>query len=93
MFLYTPPAIRLQRLDHREAPRYGERILPGGDMHKAHLAFRAWASRYDDPSFTGRTLERHELWLSAQTAPILRLQGERPTGDLAQCVAEALPPL
>lgn len=89
VFLYTPTAIRLQRLDRREASRYGERILPGADMHEAHLAFRDWASRYDDPSFTGRNLAQHERWLSEQSAPVLRLRGERPSEELAQCVVEA----
>ncbi|THK34712.1 adenylate kinase [Ensifer sp. MPMI2T] len=90
VLLQTPTAIRLQRLDQREAARYGARILPGGDMHEAHLAFRDWASRYDDPLFTGRSLAQHEIWLSYQSAPVLRLQGEQRTEELAQRVAEEL---
>lgn len=91
VFLQVPTDIRLQRLDQREALRHGARILPGGDMHEAHLAFRDWASRYDDPLFTGRNLAQHERWLSAQSAPVLRLQGEKATADLVQSVIEALP--
>ncbi|OKH87923.1 adenylate kinase [Thalassospira sp. TSL5-1] len=90
VFLYTPGAVRLQRLDQREAARHGNRILPGGDMHEAHLAFRDWASRYDDPLFTGRNLAQHERWLRAQTAPVLRLQGEKPTTELIGAVVAAL---
>lgn len=91
VFLWTPTAVRLQRLDAREAERHGGRIRLGGDMHEAHRAFREWASRYDDPSFNGRNQAQHERWLNDQSAPVLRLQGEHPTGQLAQCVAEALP--
>ncbi|MDQ0326625.1 hypothetical protein J2R99_002494 [Rhodopseudomonas julia] len=90
VFLKTPTSIRLQRLDQREAERHGARILPGGDMHEAHLAFRDWASRYDDPSFTGRNIAQHERWLSAQSAPVLRLSGKRPSDELADDVAKAL---
>ncbi|MCJ7995526.1 adenylate kinase [Rhizobium cremeum] len=90
VFLRTPTTIRLQRLDQREAARYGARILPGGDMHEAHLAFRDWASRYDDPSFTGRNLVQHESWLADQSAPVLRLQGEQSTAELMQRVADEL---
>ncbi|OCW59087.1 adenylate kinase [Hoeflea olei] len=90
VFLYTPAAVRLQRLDAREAQRHGDRILPGGDMHAAHLAFRDWASGYDDPAFSGRNLAQHESWLGRQTAPVLRLEGDRPTDDLVARVAEAL---
>ncbi|MBY5989692.1 adenylate kinase [Roseovarius atlanticus] len=89
-FLYTPTAIRLRRLERREAQRHGDRILPGGDMHDGHLAFRDWASRYDDPSFTGRNLAQHERWLEAQTAPVLRLDGTEPADVLAKTVTTAL---
>lgn len=89
-FLYTPTTTRLKRLDRREAQRHGDRILPGGDMHKAHLAFRDWASRYDDPAFTGRSLVQHETWLMAQSAPVLRLDGEQDTEALAQATLSAL---
>lgn len=92
VFLKTPTSVRLQRLDRREAERHGARILPGGDMHEAHLAFRDWASRYDDPTFTGRNIAQHERWLSTQFAPVLRLSGERPSEDLADEVAKALAP-
>jgi adenylate kinase family enzyme len=90
VFLRTPTTLRLQRLDQREANRHGARILPGGDMHEAHLAFRDWASRYDDPGFTGRNIAQHEHWLNDQSAPVLRLQGEQPAKVLAQRVEEKL---
>nr|WP_105416466.1 adenylate kinase [Neorhizobium sp. T25_27] len=90
VFLHTPTPLRLQRLDEREAARHGSRILPGGDMHVAHLAFRDWASRYDDPSFTGRNLAQHESWLSEQAAPVLRLEGERQARELAEAVCKEL---
>lgn len=89
-FLYAPTSIRLQRLERREAQRHGGRILPGGDMHDSHLAFRDWASRYDDPSFTGRNLAQHERWLEAQTAPVLKLDGTEPADVLAETVTTAL---
>lgn len=91
VFLRASTSIRLQRLDEREARRHGARILPGGDMHEAHLAFRHWASRYDDPRFPGRNLAQHEGWLSAQTAPVLRLRGDETEERLMLSVAEAMP--
>ncbi|EXL02182.1 MULTISPECIES: AAA family ATPase [Hyphomicrobiales] len=90
VFLYTPTPVRLQRLDEREAERHGSRILPGGDMHDAHLAFRDWASRYDDPEFTGRNFTQHQKWLSKQSAPVLRLDGEHDSELLADQVARQL---
>lgn len=90
VFVQTPTPVRLQRLDRREAARHGARILPGGDMHAAHLAFRTWAAGYDDPGFAGRNLAQHEDWLAAQRAPALRLDGTQPVGALVQTVAGRL---
>ncbi|HEY8605297.1 hypothetical protein [Tsuneonella suprasediminis] len=90
VFLQASTPVRLQRLDQREAARHGSRILPGGDMHEAHLTFRDWASRYDDPSFTGRNLAQHQQWLNEQSAPVLRLNGEQTTEKLADQVEEQL---
>ena len=90
VFLQTSTVVRLERLAAREAERHGTRILPGGDMHEAHRAFREWASRYDDPAFDGRSLAQHERWLSVQAAPVLRLQGERPLDELIRSVTAAL---
>ena len=75
VFIVTPTPVRLVRLAAREKERFGERIAPGGDMHEIHIAFREWASKYDDPSFSGRNRAWHEAWLSGQTAPVLRVDG------------------
>lgn len=90
VFIYTPTPIRLERLDRREAQRHGARIQPGGDMHRPHLAFRKWAAQYDDPSFSGRNLSQHDSWLAAQSAPVLRLDGTRPTEELARQVEDRI---
>lgn len=86
-FVVTPTPLRMARLRWRERERFGDRILEGGDMHAIHTAFAAWAEGYDEPSFPGRSRARHEAWLARQPAPVLRLDGTRPAGDL---VAEAL---
>ena len=90
VFIYTPTVIRLQRLDQRVAARYGDRILPDGDMHAAHLAFRDWASLYEDPTCPGRNLAKHDHWLSEQSVPVLRLDGMKATRRLVQFVEEKL---
>lgn len=86
IFVCTPTPVRMQRLDAREAQRHGARILPGGDMHAAHLAFRDWASRYDDPAFSGRNRAQHNRWLDGLDVPVLRLDGADPTAMLLDTV-------
>jgi hypothetical protein len=71
----TPTPVRIQRLQARERQRHGARILPGGDMHAAHLDFLAWASSYDNPTFNGRNRARDQAWLATQTIPTLQLDG------------------
>lgn len=90
IFVHTPTPVRMQRLDAREAQRHGARILPGGDMHAAHRAFRDWASRYDDPAFSGRNRTQHDQWLGTLDVPVLRLDGAQPTAALLTAVTSEL---
>lgn len=90
VFVVTPTPVRLERLAAREKERFGDRIAPGGDMHDIHVAFREWASQYDDPNFTGRNRAWHEAWLTAQTIPVLRIDGASDAGRMAADVIQAL---
>lgn len=45
--LVTDVDIRIARIKTREAERFGDRILPGGDMYKQHQDFLEWAAAYD----------------------------------------------
>ncbi len=90
VFLRTPMDVRLQRLEQREAEEFGARILQGGDMYEGHQAFRDWAAQYDDEGFEGRSLARHELWLSQQSTSIIRLNGTEPVQSLVRAVVARL---
>ena len=90
VFVVTPTSVRLERLAAREKERFGDRIAPGGDMHEIHVAFREWASQYDNPNFSGRNRAWHEAWLSEQTAPVLRIDGVNSTEKMAVDVIHAL---
>lgn len=87
VFIDTPTAIRMQRLKARELQRYGQRILPGGDMYANHLAFLSWAEGYETGAQPGRSRPRHERWLKQLTQPRLRLAGDAP---VAQLLAEVM---
>lgn len=94
VFVVTPTLVRLERLAAREKQRFGDRIAPGGDMHEIHVAFREWASQYDDPTFSGRNRAWHERWMSTQTAPTARVDGlssaEKMAADVIQALSSAL---
>ena len=90
VFLTAPVAHRLARLRRRERAWFGARIAPGGDMERIHTDFIAWAARYDDPHFTGRSRVMHESWLIEQTVPVLRLDGTDALERLVAGVTQAL---
>ena len=48
VFLWIPQDRRMARLRQREHERFGERILPGGDMYKKSQQFLVWAASYDE---------------------------------------------
>ena len=78
IFLSVPTEVRLKRLRRREAERYGSRIEPGGDRHKASTAFLEWAADYETGPSEGRSRGMHEAWIKALPCPVLRLEGDRP---------------
>ena len=90
VFIETPTEVRIARLKARELCSYGDRILPGGDMHANHQAFVAWAQSYEAGTQGGRSRPRHERWLKQLALPCIRVNGELPTVDLIKLVNAAL---
>jgi adenylate kinase family enzyme len=86
VFLALDPEVRMARLVERERVRYGPRILPGGDMHAAHVAFVEWAQSYDHTRAPVRSLDLHERWLARLPCPVLRLDASRPVEALCEAV-------
>ena len=77
VFLWLPPALRLQRLHQREHARYGARILADPTQAARTQAFLEWAAGYDDSSTGGtRTLANHGQWLVQFTGSVLELRGD-----------------
>jgi adenylate kinase family enzyme len=88
VFLRLDPQVRLVRLRHREAARYGARIEPGGDMAIASAAFFKWAEEYDTAGPTQRSLAAHEAWIAGQAANVLRLDSAQPIDALTDAVLQ-----
>lgn len=76
VFIRLPREIRMERIRARESKRFGDRIQPGGDMYQAHLDFLAWAEQYEEGVLTGRSLARHEDWITTLTCPIFRIEDD-----------------
>ena len=87
--LVTPTDVRLDRIKRREYERFGNRILPGGDMYDQHQAFLTWAAAYDDGAPTMRSRAMHDLWQQKLACPLLTLSGTRPVEELTEAVLKA----
>ena len=90
VYLWIPPEIRMERLRQREMERYGERIIPGGDLYEKSQAFLDWAASYDDGGLEMRSRWLHEQWLSTLSCPIVRLEGEQSTAEQIEVLMVAL---
>ena len=56
----TPTELRIERLRAREFGRFGQRIMPGGDMYEAHQKFLIWAAEYDKGDLSVRSKMLHD---------------------------------
>lgn len=54
--------IRIERLKAREKQKFGDRIMPGGDMHTHHIEFMEWAGKYDTGGVNMRSRAKHDEW-------------------------------
>lgn len=73
VLLQVPKAIRLQRMKNRSFEKFGDRMLPGGDLYTREKAFYDMAS--------ARTECYVEDWLQTLNCPILRVDGMKPPAE------------
>lgn len=80
VFLYLPVELRLERLKRREIKRFGQ----------AKPEFLAWAAQYDEGSAPGRSLTRHQEWMSLLTCTVLKLEGDMSVTDRVRQILDAV---
>ena len=77
VYLEAPKDIRMQRIRQRSVDRFGERVLPGGDLCESEENFFAFAAK--------RTPERVERWIAGLKCRVVRLDS---TKAICELVAE-----
>lgn len=60
--MVTDTEIRIKRLKIREKKKFGDRIMPRGDMYANHMEFIEWAGKYDTGSVDMRSKAKHDEW-------------------------------
>lgn len=83
----APAQLRVERAHNRELRRFGDRILPGGDMYEDHLRFLDCVSRYDTDA--SPNLAEHEAWARSLPCPVLRTDGVRPIPENVERIVRA----
>ena len=70
VYLEVPLDIRMKRIRQRAIDKFGDRVLPGGDMYEQEEKFFAFAEK--------RTPEKIEDWLKTLSHKVIRLDGTKP---------------
>lgn len=78
IFLWLPPALRMERLKRREIGRYGPSIESSvNPRHKQHKEFLQWAASYDTGGSGMRSKKLHEEWITHLPCKVIRLEKEQ----------------
>ena len=78
----VPKEIRSRRVRERSFRKFGERILPGGDLHDRE---EAWFALTD-----GRPEDYTEKWLETVRCPVIRIDGTLPVEENLWYLCDAI---
>ena len=73
IWVETPRETRLQRVWQRSFQRFGERMLPGGDLYAQEASFFEMVA--------ARPEQYVAQWLHSLRCPVLRVDGTRPVAE------------
>ncbi len=82
VFIDVPQEIRLKRIRNRSFQKFGNRMLPGGDLYEREEAFFDMVS--------ARTEYYVEEWIQTLRCPILRVDGTKTIKDNVALIVEQL---
>lgn len=83
VYLLADTQIRMVRIQQQAKARFGDRVLPGGDLYEGHQKFLDAAARYDTDGSPNQ--RAHQMWAESLPCPVLQLRGEdSPAENLKQ---------
>lgn len=78
----VPKEIRLQRVKNRSFQKFGDRMLPGGDLYETEEKFFDFVS--------SRAESVVEDWIKLLKCPIIRIDGTKPIEENIKLIIEKL---
>lgn len=82
VYLEVPLELRMKRIRQRAFDKFGDRVLPGGDMYEQEENFFAFAEK--------RSPEKIEEWLQTLTCRVVKLDGSKPVKDNIKALIERI---
>lgn len=82
VYLEVPLELRMKRIRQRAFDKFGDRVLPGGDMYEQEEKFFEFAEK--------RSPEKIEAWLKGLVCRVVRLDGSKPIEDNIKVLIDLL---
>ncbi len=82
VLMEAPKQVRQRRIRERSFAKFGDRMLPGGDLYEREAA---WFSLTE-----GRPEDYTETWLRTVRIPVIRIDGTRPAEENADRLVSVL---
>nr|WP_275891056.1 AAA family ATPase [Holdemania massiliensis] len=82
ILLDVPKAVRIQRVKNRSFQKFGNRMLPGGDLHDQENNFFHLVQL--------RAENEVEEWLQSLNCPIIRVDGTKSVGENTKLIIEQI---
>ena len=89
VFISTPVEVCAKRVRIREYARWGERVLPGGDMYKVTRFhgdagdYIANAQKYETAEVSKFGRKLHEQWIATLPCPVIHVDGTKSVSENA----------
>ena len=82
VLLSVPRELRIQRVKNRSFQKFGDRMLPGGDLYKQEEAFFDFVQ--------SRAENTVEEWAKSLSCPIIRADGTKPVEENVELIANQI---
>ena len=82
IWMEAPKELRLQRVKKRSYEKFGDRILPGGDLYEQEEQFFQFAASREENTV--------EEWIQYLTCPVLKIDGTKPVEENVNFILEKL---
>ena len=79
VLIEVPKEIRMQRVRERSFQKFGNRMLPGGDLYEQEEAFFCYVDSKAETTV--------EEWIEDLHCPILRVDGTKPIAENVRRIA------